>query len=117
MNEARSWRGRGRGPVPPSISTPKAATRAESVPDAMRESTLDNGIRVLSEKIPGVRSAAVGVWIRQGAAHETLELTGISHLVEHLVFKGTAKRSAPEIAEALEAYVRRRKEEIARQAA
>ncbi len=102
MNEARSWRGRGRGPVPPSISTPKAATRAESVPDAMRESTLDNGIRVLSEKIPGVRSAAVGVWIRQGAAHETLELTGISHLVEHLVFKGTAKRSAPEIAEALE---------------
>ena len=85
MNEARSWSGRG----PPSISTPKAATRAESVPDAMRESTLDNGIRVLSEKIPGVRSAAVGVWIRQGAAHETLELTGISHLVEHLVFKVT----------------------------
>jgi len=68
----------------------------------MVESRLDNGIQVLSEHIPGVRSAAVGVWIRQGAAHESPEQIGVSHLLEHMVFKGTAKRSALEIADALE---------------
>jgi len=68
----------------------------------MMESTLDNGIQVLSERIPGVRSAAVGVWIRQGAAHEDLADTGASHLLEHMVFKGTEKRSSLEIAHALE---------------
>lgn len=69
----------------------------------MRESTLANGVRVLSEHIPGVRSASVGVWVRQGAAHEAPSQTGASHLLEHMVFKGTAKRSALEIADALEA--------------
>ena len=68
----------------------------------MLESKLDNGVRVLSEAIPGVRSAAVGVWVRQGAAHESAETTGISHLLEHMVFKGSEKRSAREIADALE---------------
>jgi predicted Zn-dependent peptidase len=68
----------------------------------MRESYLDNGVRVLSEHIPGMRSAAIGVWIRQGAAHERLEQTGVSHLLEHMVFKGTERRSALEIADSLE---------------
>jgi predicted Zn-dependent peptidase len=68
----------------------------------MIESRLDNGIQVLSEHIPGVRSAAVGVWVRQGAAHESLEQIGVSHLLEHMVFKGTARRTALEIADALE---------------
>ncbi len=68
----------------------------------MRETHLDNGIHVLTEAIPGVRSAAVGIWIRQGTAHEVPEQMGISHLLEHMVFKGTQKRSAKEIALSLE---------------
>jgi len=68
----------------------------------MARSVLPNGVEVLSERISGVRSAAVGVWVRQGAAHEDEADTGGSHLLEHLVFKGTLKRSAPEIAIALE---------------
>ncbi|MDA0329795.1 MAG: pitrilysin family protein [Gemmatimonadetes bacterium] len=102
MNEARGRRGHGRAPVPSPISPTAEPASASATTDAMVESRLDNGIRVLSEKIPGVRSAAVGVWIRQGAAHETAVQTGVSHLLEHMVFKGTAKRSALEIADALE---------------
>ena len=68
----------------------------------MFETTLDNGIQVLSEQIPGVRSAAVGVWVRRGSAHELPDDIGVSHLLEHLVFKGTEKRGAAEIANALE---------------
>ncbi|MBT8488027.1 MAG: insulinase family protein [Gemmatimonadetes bacterium] len=80
----------------------RAPSEAGSV-EAIESTTLDNGIRVLSEQIPGVRSISAGVWVRQGAAHETRELTGISHILEHMVFKGTAKRSALEIADTLEA--------------
>ena len=68
----------------------------------MREALLDNGIRVLTERRPDVRSAAVGVWVEQGSAHETPESAGVSHLMEHLVFKGTELRSAHEIALSLE---------------
>ena len=49
-----------------------------------------------------MRSAAIGIWIRQGAAHETNTDTGASHLLEHMVFKGTRTRSALEIADSLE---------------
>lgn len=68
----------------------------------MSDTTLDNGIRVLSEHIPGVRSASVGAWIRHGTAHEHLDDHGASHLLEHMVFKGTRRRTAQEIAVALE---------------
>ncbi len=68
----------------------------------MRETLLSNGIRVLTESIPGVRSVTTGVWVRHGAAHETLELRGASHLLEHLVFKGTTRREPKEIALSLE---------------
>jgi predicted Zn-dependent peptidase len=68
----------------------------------MAETTLPNGVRVLSEEIPGVRSAAVGVWVRQGAAHEPKQMMGASHLLEHLVFKGTKRRTAREVALSLE---------------
>lgn len=87
---------------PTGVSSVVAPSEAGSV-EAIEETTLDNGIRVLSERIPGVRSISAGVWVRQGAAHETPELTGISHLLEHMVFKGTAKRSALELADTLEA--------------
>ena len=68
----------------------------------MSRSVLDSGIEVLSEHIPGVRSAAVGAWVRQGSVHESGEDAGVSHMLEHMVFKGTERRSAIEIAIALE---------------
>lgn len=68
----------------------------------MLESLLDNGIRVVTERVLGVRSTAIGAWVRQGSAHEPAELGGVSHLLEHLVFKGTERRSAHEIALSLE---------------
>ena len=68
----------------------------------MREALLDNGMRVVTQRRPDVRSVAVGVWVEQGSAHETPESAGVSHLMEHLVFKGTEHRSAHEIALSLE---------------
>ena len=78
------------------------SSRVTSLTGEMSQTLLSNGVRVLTERIPGVRSAAIGVWVRQGSAHEALELMGASHLLEHLVFKGTRKRSSREIAMALE---------------
>jgi predicted Zn-dependent peptidase len=61
-----------------------------------------SGLRVLTEVLPGVRSAAVGIWVRSGSAHERPEQMGISHLLEHMVFKGTERRTARELALELE---------------
>ena len=72
------------------------------VASPLHSSSLDNGIQVLSEEIIGVRSVTVGVWVRQGAAHERADVMGASHLLEHLVFKGTERRSAHDLALALE---------------
>lgn len=63
---------------------------------------LDNGIRIVTEKVPGVRSCALGIWVGAGSRHESEKNAGITHFIEHLMFKGTEKRSAPEIAEALD---------------
>ncbi len=59
---------------------------------------LKNGLTILTEKMPDVRSATLGFWIKRGSRHEPAELNGISHFIEHAVFKGTRKRSALEIA-------------------
>lgn len=64
---------------------------------------LPNGLTVLSERMPGVRSVAFGAWIRAASLHERPEEMGVSHLLEHMVFKGTARRSAKQIALELEA--------------
>lgn len=63
---------------------------------------LGNGVQVLAEEMAGASSVAVGVWVRQGAALEPPELAGSSHLLEHMVFKGTKTRSARTIALSLE---------------
>ncbi|MBP3284113.1 MAG: insulinase family protein [Clostridia bacterium] len=60
---------------------------------------LENGIRVVSFPMPEMRSVSVGLWIEAGSRHENLENNGISHFIEHLLFKGTEKRSAKKIAE------------------
>ena len=67
-----------------------------------RKSVLGNGIRVISERMPHVRSVAVGVWVETGSRHEPEERGGMSHLIEHLVFKGTATRSAEVIARTMD---------------
>jgi predicted Zn-dependent peptidase len=59
---------------------------------------LPNGITVLSEHMPGLRSVTAGIWVRRGSRHETAELNGICHFIEHSVFKGTERRSARDIA-------------------
>ncbi|MDY6370252.1 MAG: pitrilysin family protein, partial [Fibrobacter sp.] len=63
---------------------------------------LDNGITVLSDYMPNAYSANVGVWIPRGSRHETAEINGLAHFYEHLVFKGTEKRSAYDIAHTIE---------------
>lgn len=59
---------------------------------------LENGLTILTEKMPDVRSATIGFWFKKGSRHEPEELNGISHFIEHTVFKGTEKRSALDIA-------------------
>ena len=68
----------------------------------VRRSVLSSGTVVLSERMDSVRSVAAGVWVRRGTAHEQPEYRGIAHLLEHMVFKGTGRRSAQEIAAAVE---------------
>ena len=70
--------------------------------EVLRKSVLDNGIRVVTEMVSHVRSVAVGVWVETGSRHEPDPLRGISHFIEHLVFKGTERRSGPEIARAVD---------------
>ncbi len=64
----------------------------------IQETRLDNGLTILTDRMPGVRSATLGFFFRKGARDEPSELHGISHFIEHTVFKGTAKRSALDIA-------------------
>jgi predicted Zn-dependent peptidase len=54
--------------------------------------TLPNGLTLVTESMPGVRSAAVGVWLMRGSRHEAEEVSGVSHFIEHMVFKGTKTR-------------------------
>lgn len=64
--------------------------------------TLENGVRVLVEPVGHVKSAAIGLWCKTGSRHEHGDEGGITHLIEHMLFKGTKKRTAKEIAEAIE---------------
>jgi len=64
--------------------------------------TLGNGFRIVTERVPGFASAALGVWVDAGARHESLEENGIAHFLEHMAFKGTSRRSARQIAEEIE---------------
>lgn len=68
----------------------------------LRRTVLANGLTVLSEHMPGVRSVALGAWVRAASLHENQRTMGLSHLLEHMVFKGTERRSAKELALALE---------------
>ena len=65
--------------------------------------TLDNGLKIVLENIPYVRSIAFGIWINTGTRCEKPEENGVSHFIEHMMFKGTEKRNAKEIAEEMDA--------------
>lgn len=68
----------------------------------INKTVLDNGIRIITERMPAVRSVSIGAWIAVGSGNETPENNGISHFLEHMLFKGTKKRTAKEIAQNLE---------------
>lgn len=70
--------------------------------EAIRRSVLDSGLRVVTESLPELRSVTIGAWVGTGSRDETDLQSGASHFLEHLLFKGTADRSAREIAEAVE---------------
>ncbi|HKZ01990.1 MAG TPA: pitrilysin family protein [Pyrinomonadaceae bacterium] len=66
--------------------------------DEVRATRLPNGIAVLTEHMPGLRSITAGIWVRRGSRHESPKLNGICHFIEHAVFKGTSRRTAHDIA-------------------
>ncbi|MBA4536239.1 insulinase family protein [Bacillus aquiflavi] len=68
----------------------------------IKKYTCQNGVRVVLENIPTVRSVAIGVWIMTGSRNENMNNNGISHFLEHMFFKGTKKRNAREIAESFD---------------
>jgi predicted Zn-dependent peptidase len=71
-------------------------------PRDIERATLPNGIRIVTEHMPHVRSVSVGIWIGTGSREETDDQTGLSHFVEHMVFKGTKNRSAEQIARSVD---------------
>jgi len=69
-----------------------------------RRTVLPNGLTVISEEMPHIRSVSAGVWIRTGSRHEEPEVNGISHFAEHMVFKGTTTRTAEMIARQVDSF-------------
>ena len=100
--QAAGRRSHGQAPVRSSASFEASGPVTRLGAEEIVRTQLPNGVVVVSERIEGIRSAAVGVWVRQGGAHEREEDAGVSHMLEHMVFKGTRSRSAAEIAIALE---------------
>ncbi|MGB7589790.1 MAG: pitrilysin family protein, partial [Terriglobia bacterium] len=64
----------------------------------VRKDVLPNGLTILTEAMPAVRSVSMGIWVKTGSRQESEEENGISHFIEHMVFKGTKNRSAEQIA-------------------
>src|SRR5579883_1951820 len=73
-----------------------------SPPRQVERTTLSNGIRVITESMPHVRSVSAGIWIGTGSREESEQDMGISHFIEHMVFKGTKNRSAEQIARSVD---------------
>lgn len=68
----------------------------------VRITTLDNGLRVITDNLPGIHTATLGLWVEVGTRNETPDVKGISHFLEHMAFKGTSNRSAKQIVEEIE---------------
>ena len=78
---------------------PSRFTRNNVTDSRIRRETLANGLRLVTEAMPHVRSVSIGVWLTRGSRHEPAEHAGIAHFVEHMLFKGTQQRSAEDIAQ------------------
>ncbi|MGH9705058.1 MAG: M16 family metallopeptidase [Candidatus Acidiferrales bacterium] len=70
----------------------------ESELRSIEKTLLPNGLVVITQAMPQMRSVSIGIWIRSGSRREPAEINGISHFIEHMVFKGTERRSAEQIA-------------------
>ena len=68
----------------------------------IRKQILKNGLTVVAENIDYAQSVSMGIWVKAGSRHESEDLAGISHFLEHMNFKGTERRSARDLAEVLE---------------
>src|SRR5882672_1455857 len=85
---------------------PRVTTRtssADPLGGTVRRTVLPNGLRVLTESTPAMRSVAFGVWVGVGSRDEAANLSGVSHFLEHLLFKGTKRRTALDISAEIEA--------------
>jgi len=69
----------------------------------VNKTILDNGLRIVSEQIPHAHSVSIGIWVTSGSRHESSDMNGIAHFIEHLMFKGTDRRSALDIAREIDA--------------
>ena len=81
-------------PAVPAVAASGTDGATEQLEAGVFRTVLPSGTIILSERMDSVRSVALGYWFRSGTAHEPPGLRGIAHLLEHMVFKGTARRSA-----------------------
>ena len=86
----------------PASSRP-ARVLTKTLQDGVRRTVLPSGLRIVTESIPTTRSASIGVWVNVGSRDETATMSGASHFLEHLLFKGTEKRTALDISADIEA--------------
>src|ERR1700757_2661081 len=84
-------------PAPGSSGSLKAQAMVDEVRNIRRE-VLPNGLSIITEEMKHIRSVSIGIWIKTGSRDEDLQWNGISHFIEHMVFKGTEHRSAEDIA-------------------
>lgn len=86
-----------------AVARTQTLLKGENGIGTVRRTTLPGGLRIVTETLPSVRSATFGIWANVGSRDETPTLNGATHYLEHLLFKGTAKRSALDISAALDA--------------
>lgn len=67
------------------------------LPDMVHETTFDNGVRLVTQQVPGMHTVSLGIWVSNGARHEEQSEIGVAHFIEHLLFKGTERRTAQQI--------------------
>jgi predicted Zn-dependent peptidase len=89
--------------IEPRARSLRRGQRTEEAASALRRTTLAGGLRVVTERVPSVHSASVGVWVGVGSRDEGASVAGAAHFLEHLLFKSTTTRSAVDIARAVDA--------------
>jgi predicted Zn-dependent peptidase len=86
----------------PTIEAPPPVSLPATLERDIRVTRLSNGLKVITETMPHVRSVSVGVWVGSGSRRETPEQNGVSHFIEHMLFKGTTSRTAEDIARSVD---------------